>query len=359
MLESLIGETSSHQQQAVTRAELAFRAFNDVDRVDELLQAALRDVGNHSILPVIHANLAWVALCRLEPASAADHARAAIELAQDVSEVSPLRLGLGALGEAEALMGLDPVPTMRRAGAITAEPSPGESVLPARLRGEQLLWEGRIDDARRSIREADLQLVDAGQELMRHDTLCVLTQVECAAGDWTRRRATRRRGVRHRCLRGPRGDPGSDVVREVPRRGPPGAHRRCPQGRNRGGRARRGLRQSVDGGREPERSRVPRPLRGRSGRSYPGARSRGPAPRSQRDPGARRVPVRPRPRRGAGVDGRVRAREGVGGPAPGSGCGARSSACPRHRGEMPSPHRSWSRRSAGRRARARAGLPPP
>ena len=183
--ERSIAETTSRQQQAVTRAELAFRAFNDVDRVDELLQAALRDVGDYPILPVIHANLAWVALCRLEPASAADHARAAIQLAQHVSEVSPLRLGLGALGEAEALIGLDPVPSMRRAAAITADPSPGESVLPGRLRGEQLLWEGRIDEARRSIREADLQLVDAGQELMRHDTLPVLTEVECAAGDWT------------------------------------------------------------------------------------------------------------------------------------------------------------------------------
>jgi DNA-binding CsgD family transcriptional regulator len=185
MLETLIAETSSRQQQAVTRAELAFRAYNDVGRVHELLRAALGDIGDHSILPVIHANLAWVALCRLEPAIAADHARAAIELAQHVSEVTPLRLALGALGEAEALLGLDPVPTMRRAAAIGAEPSPGESVLPERLRGEQLLWQGRIAEARRSIREADLKLVDAGLELMRHDTLPSLTEVECAAGDWT------------------------------------------------------------------------------------------------------------------------------------------------------------------------------
>ena len=34
MLETLIGEASSRQQRSVTRAELGFRAFNDVGRVD-------------------------------------------------------------------------------------------------------------------------------------------------------------------------------------------------------------------------------------------------------------------------------------------------------------------------------------
>ncbi len=58
-----------------------------------------------------------------------------------------------------------------------------------------MLWEGRIAEARRSIREADLHLVETGLELMRHDTLSVLSEVECAAGEWAAAAATRTRGT--------------------------------------------------------------------------------------------------------------------------------------------------------------------
>lgn len=185
MLETLIGRSISRQQQAWTRAELAFRSFNDVDRVDELLRAALPDLEDHEILlPVAHANLAWVALCRLEPSRASDHARDAVELADRASEPIPLRLALGALAQAEAMLGRDAWPTIHRAAAIADDVAPGETVQPARIRGRLLLWEGRIEEARRSILEADHHLVEAGLELMRHDTLSVLSEVECAAGDW-------------------------------------------------------------------------------------------------------------------------------------------------------------------------------
>lgn len=184
MLETLI-RTSSRQQQALTRVELAVRAYNDVDRVDDLLRAALKDVGDHEFFKsIIHSNLAWVALCRFEPARAADHARAAIELAERVTEQSALRVALGVLAEAYGLLGLETEPTMRRASAIDVNLAPGETVHPARIRGTQLLREGKIAEASRAIREADRHLVEAGLELMRHDTLPVLSEVECAAGDW-------------------------------------------------------------------------------------------------------------------------------------------------------------------------------
>ena len=109
MLEDLIGATTSRQQQAWTRVELATRSYNDADRVDELVRAALPDVGDHPILlPVAHANLAWVAICRLEPSRAADHARTAAELAERGSDQTPLRVALTALAQAEALLGMDP-----------------------------------------------------------------------------------------------------------------------------------------------------------------------------------------------------------------------------------------------------------
>jgi DNA-binding CsgD family transcriptional regulator len=185
MLETLIGATESRQQHAVTRMELAIRSFNDVDRVHDLLRSAIEDVGDHPFfLSIIRMNLAWVALCRLEPANAADHARAAIDFAERVSDPHALRLALGVFGEAQALLGLDAEPTLLRAAAIGVNLTPGESVQPARLRGQQMLWAGRIAEARRSLREADLRFVDAGLELMRHDTLPILSEVECAAGDW-------------------------------------------------------------------------------------------------------------------------------------------------------------------------------
>ena len=185
MLEELIEASTSRQQQALTRVELATRSYNDADRVDELVRTALPDVGDHPILlPVAHANLAWVAICRLEPSRAADHARAAIELAQRGSDPTPLRVALTVLAQAEALLGMDPWPTIDRAVAIAADLAPGETTQPERIRGHHMLWEGRIAEAQRSIKEADLHLVEAGLELMRHDTLTVLSEVECAAGDW-------------------------------------------------------------------------------------------------------------------------------------------------------------------------------
>ncbi len=185
MLENLIGASTSRQQRSWSRVELAARSYNDADRVDELVRAALPDVGDHEILlPVAHANLAWVALCRLQPTGAVDHARAAVELAERGSDPTPLRLALGALAQAEALLGIDPWPTIKRAVAIAGDLAPGETTQPERIRGHQMLWEGRIAEAQRSITEADIHLVETGLELMRHDTLSVLSEVECAAGEW-------------------------------------------------------------------------------------------------------------------------------------------------------------------------------
>ena len=185
MLHRLIDATGSPRQRAWTRIELAARSFNDVDRVDELLRAALPDVGDHeTFLPIVHVNLSWVALCRLQPSRAAEHARDAVAIAERGSEPTPLRLALGALAHAEAFLGRDAGPTIRRAAAIGADVAPGETPQPAQICGQLLLWEGRVDEARRSITEADRHLVAAGLELMRHDTLTALSDVECAAGDW-------------------------------------------------------------------------------------------------------------------------------------------------------------------------------
>jgi DNA-binding CsgD family transcriptional regulator len=184
-LEALIGATTSRQQQAITRMEVAVRSYNDVERVESLLRAALPDIGDAEFFrSIIHSNLAWVALCRLEPARAADHARDAIALAEAVSDPHALRVALVPLGEAMSLLGLETEPTIRRAEAIGVDVGPGETVQPARTRGSQLLREGRIQEALGSIRQADRHLVEAGLEIMRHDTLPVLSEVECAAGDW-------------------------------------------------------------------------------------------------------------------------------------------------------------------------------
>lgn len=184
MLETSIEATSSRQQRAMTKVELAVRCYNDVDRIHHLLRDAQPDVGK-GFRPVVLANFAWVAIFRLDPVSAADHALAAIELAEQASERTILRVALGALGHAQALLGLDASPTMRRATAISENVSPGEAAHPSSIRGHQMLWEGKVDEARRLVKEADVAYVEAGLELMRYDTLPVLSEVECAAGDWS------------------------------------------------------------------------------------------------------------------------------------------------------------------------------
>ena len=185
MLETLIAASTSRREQASARVHLAVRSWNDVDRVDGLIRRALPDLdGQEYYLPVALANLAWVALSRLDPAQASDHARAALKLAERGSEPVPLRLALQALAQSEGMLGHDPWATIRRAETIAGDLAPGETTQPIRIRGQMLLWEGRIEEARQAIREADRRLVDAGLELMRHDTLPTLCEVECAAGDW-------------------------------------------------------------------------------------------------------------------------------------------------------------------------------
>ena len=184
-LETMIETTISRQQQAMTRMEVAIRSYNDVDRVDGLLRAALPDLGDGEFFTsIVHANLAWVAICRLEPARALDHARTAIRFAERSADPWALRVALDVLGEAESLLGLETESTMRRASAIGVDLGPGETVQPARIRGSQLLREGRIEEALGSARQADRHLVESGLELMRHDTLPLLSDVECAAGEW-------------------------------------------------------------------------------------------------------------------------------------------------------------------------------
>ena len=167
----------------MTTMELAVRSYNDVDRVQALLRDALPDLDGEFVT-IAHANLAWVAITKLDPSSAADRARTAIELA-DATDPAGLRIALGALGHAEALGGLDPEPTMRRAAAIGADIAPGEAGHPSGIRAQHLLWAGRIGEALRLSRECDEAYAAAGLELMRHDSLPVLTEVECAAGDWS------------------------------------------------------------------------------------------------------------------------------------------------------------------------------
>jgi len=182
-LETLIGATPSRRQRAITTMELAVRYYNDVDRVQALLHDALPDLDGEFVT-IARANLAWVAITKLDPSSAADHARAAIELAGGRGSTG-LRVALVALGHAEALGGLDPEPTMRRAAAIDTDIAPGEAGHPSGIRAQHLLWAGRVDEALDLSRACDRAYTDAGLELMRHDSLPVLCGVECAAGDWT------------------------------------------------------------------------------------------------------------------------------------------------------------------------------
>ena len=136
---------------------------------------------------VVHANLAWVALCRLEPSRALDHARTAVRVRGAVREPIPLRVALEALAQAESLLGRETWPTIHRAVSDRRRPrSRGNGAAGEDPRRQLLL--GRKDRAGVGvIPEADHHLVESGLELMRHDTLPVLSEVECAAGEWARR----------------------------------------------------------------------------------------------------------------------------------------------------------------------------
>jgi DNA-binding CsgD family transcriptional regulator len=185
MLESLIASLEPGQRQAIAQIELAIRSYNDIMRVRELMLSALEHIGEHDVfLSFIHTNLAWTGCIRLELGDCERHARLALTLAERASDAVALRVSLGALAEARFLMGLDGEPLLERARSFDADIAPGEGIQPDSIGGAQLLRAGRIDEARVAILSADRRYIEAGLESMRHDTLPLLSELECLAGDW-------------------------------------------------------------------------------------------------------------------------------------------------------------------------------
>ncbi len=173
-----------------------------------------------------------------------------------------------------SLLGLETEPTMRRASAIDVHLAPGETVHPARIRGEPAA-PGRED-------RGGMAIGPAGGSPSRRNRARAHASRHAAAAQrggmrgWGlgRGRPSRGRGIRHRRRCGPGGDPRSDAVREGARSRPHGARGRGPRGRNRGGLPRCGPGGTLGGGGASQRAGVPRAVDGRSRRGCSRPRSR-------------------------------------------------------------------------------------
>lgn len=181
-LRGVIASLPPSPDRAHALVSLASVSWNDITQVRTLLLDALVEAQQvRELVGYIHMNLAWAEVLGGDLAAALEHARVAIPL---LSEPGPLRVALATRGYAECLMGLDASDSMERAMSIDARPDPGEGGIGSIAIGRQVLWTGRVDEARELLLEIDREIGDQGLELHRLDTLLSLAETESVAGNW-------------------------------------------------------------------------------------------------------------------------------------------------------------------------------
>jgi DNA-binding CsgD family transcriptional regulator/DNA polymerase III delta prime subunit len=182
-LKELISGLPHGRHRAFALVSLSVVCWNDITRIGGSLRDALAEVeGDSELVGYIHMNLAWVEVLGGDLARAIEHTRVAIPLLADPAR---LRQALGARSHAQQLLGLNARGSMERAISLQAPLGPAEVGTVHALRGRQVLWASRVDEARALLLEADRALVDQGLELHRHDTLLYLAETESVGGNWT------------------------------------------------------------------------------------------------------------------------------------------------------------------------------
>jgi DNA-binding CsgD family transcriptional regulator len=182
VLEELVRSLPPGPGRARALVCLAEVSWNDITQIRGLLLEALAEAQQDpALVGYIHMDLAWAEVLGGDLTRAIEHANVAIPL---LIEPVPLRVALAARGYAERLMGLDARDTMERVMSIGAPPDPGEGGIGGVVIGRQVLWAGRVDDARELLLATDRQIGDRGLELHRLDTLLSLAETESVAGNW-------------------------------------------------------------------------------------------------------------------------------------------------------------------------------
>jgi DNA-binding CsgD family transcriptional regulator len=192
ILEAAIASAPPDGNRATILFRLASISWLDTPRVQGLAEQALAEAGDDpELVASIHEHLAWVGIYRGDLGYASTHARASVDVATGLHDPSIRSGALAAVGMVEFLLGRPAEEYMVEAvrsqdlGELQ-HPGVQATVYTAARTcyGLQLLWAGRLDDAREVLLKEMSDYERRGRYVVRDELHCYLAELECRAGNW-------------------------------------------------------------------------------------------------------------------------------------------------------------------------------
>jgi DNA-binding CsgD family transcriptional regulator/Tfp pilus assembly protein PilF len=167
----------------------AIRWYDSPEDATSLLQAALAEAEtDRALRGEIERDLAWVSMVSGSASDASRHARASLELAEELADDSLLADALTAVGFTEGVQGVGrPLEIMERAVTL-AESTRGVRLFrhPSLMYGILLKWADQFDEARSRFERVYSEAVERGDESTVPYVLYHMAELECWAGEWSR-----------------------------------------------------------------------------------------------------------------------------------------------------------------------------
>jgi DNA-binding CsgD family transcriptional regulator len=203
LLEEAIASATTDGDRAKILFRLASISWLDIPRVQGLAEQALAEAGGEpELVASVHEHLAWVGIYRGDLDFASAHARASVDVARTLDEPSIRADSLATFGMVEFLLGRGAEEHMAEAvrsqdlGALRHPGTQATIYTAARTcYGLQLLWAGRLDDARKVLLEEMSEYERRGRYVVRDELHCYLAELECRAGNWDAAAAHAREAV--------------------------------------------------------------------------------------------------------------------------------------------------------------------
>jgi DNA-binding CsgD family transcriptional regulator len=193
VLREAIGASSPGRE----RAEMLFRvsSMSWMDLIhgvrEPAEQASLEAEGDHELQSGLHTSLAWVAFYLGDLTDARRHAEESVEHSKHVTGPAMPADALATLGFIEFLLGrpaetlmadaIELQDVMMRDGSWTEA---SVYTTPRSILGLELMWSGRLDEARAVFEQELAEYETHAMYTVRHEVLCYLAELECRAGRW-------------------------------------------------------------------------------------------------------------------------------------------------------------------------------
>jgi DNA-binding CsgD family transcriptional regulator len=194
---NLLDDVISSSPPGPGRAEILYRlssmSWMNLERgVRRPLERALPEAGDDpELLAGIHLDLAWVAIYRGDLVTASDHATKSVGHATAMSDPSTKSDALATFATVEFLLGRSADQLMAEAlelqDLVMSAASWTEGSVyttPRSMLGLQLMWAGRLDEAREVLQHELAEYDRLAMYTVRQEVLCYLAELECRAGRW-------------------------------------------------------------------------------------------------------------------------------------------------------------------------------